>query len=237
MARILEAQSDAYREQRRRVLDAERAMRNQREETAALRRSLPAGPAVDDYTLREAQPDRGRTVRLSELFGDSDTLVMYNMMYGPGWDEACPMCSMWLDGLNGVAQHVRQRASFVVVAKADADKLRQWAELRGWGRLRMLSSRESTFNHDLGFEDDDDNVQLPGVSVFTRDSDGTIRLFYTGQAELAEDDARPYEGDPRGIDSLSPVWNMFDLLPGGRGDWYPDNRYPVAQEPALQQAT
>jgi hypothetical protein len=30
----------------------------------------------------------------------------------------------------------------------------------------------------------------------------------------------------RGIDLLSPVWNLFDLLPGGRGDdWYPKHRY------------
>jgi predicted dithiol-disulfide oxidoreductase (DUF899 family) len=26
----------------------------------------------------------------------------------------------------------------------------------------------------------------------------------------------------RGIDQLTPVWNLFDLLPSGRGDWYPN---------------
>jgi predicted dithiol-disulfide oxidoreductase (DUF899 family) len=32
----------------------------------------------------------------------------------------------------------------------------------------------------------------------------------------------------RGIDLLSPVWNVLDLLPAGRGEWTPDNTYPGA---------
>jgi predicted dithiol-disulfide oxidoreductase (DUF899 family) len=27
--------------------------------------------------------------------------------------------------------------------------------------------------------------------------------------------------DPRHIDLGSPLWNLLDLTPGGRGDWYP----------------
>jgi len=38
----------------------------------------------------------------------------------------------------------------------------------------------------------------------------------------------------RGIDLLSPARNVLDLLPGGRGEWMPDNTYPGATrgEPA-----
>ena len=36
-----------------------------------------------------------------------------------------------------------------------------------------------------------------------------------------------YPDDSRnGIDLLSPVWNVLDLVPGGRDDWHPDNVYP-----------
>ncbi len=28
---------------------------------------------------------------------------------------------------------------------------------------------------------------------------------------------------------MSPVWNVFDLLPSGRGDWFADNTYPGAR--------
>jgi len=30
-------------------------------------------------------------------------------------------------------------------------------------------------------------------------------------------------GKIRGIDLLSPVWNVLDLLPAGRGDWEPSD--------------
>jgi predicted dithiol-disulfide oxidoreductase (DUF899 family) len=30
----------------------------------------------------------------------------------------------------------------------------------------------------------------------------------------------------RGIDLLSPIWNMLDLTPQGRGDWYAKIEYP-----------
>jgi predicted dithiol-disulfide oxidoreductase (DUF899 family) len=31
----------------------------------------------------------------------------------------------------------------------------------------------------------------------------------------------------RGIDALSPVWNLLDLTPAGRPDWWPGNDYPL----------
>ena len=33
------------------------------------------------------------------------------------------------------------------------------------------------------------------------------------------------EHNNRGIDPYSPVWSLFDLLPAGRGDWYPSHDY------------
>jgi hypothetical protein len=33
------------------------------------------------------------------------------------------------------------------------------------------------------------------------------------------------EHNNRGIDPYSPVWNLFDLLPHGLGDWYHDHNY------------
>ena len=32
-------------------------------------------------------------------------------------------------------------------------------------------------------------------------------------------------GQFRGIDLLSPVWNLLDLTPEGRGDWEPSLAY------------
>ena len=34
--------------------------------------------------------------------------------------------------------------------------------------------------------------------------------------------------DPRGAPDPTPLWNILDLTPGGRGtDWYPKLDYPV----------
>jgi predicted dithiol-disulfide oxidoreductase (DUF899 family) len=35
------------------------------------------------------------------------------------------------------------------------------------------------------------------------------------------------EFDQRGIDLLSPVWNVLDLTPYGRDDWYAELTYPT----------
>jgi predicted dithiol-disulfide oxidoreductase (DUF899 family) len=134
------------------------------------------------------------------------------------------MCSMWADGYNAIAPHIRQRASFVVVAKAEIGKLRRWARQRGWDGMRLLSSHDSTFNQDMRMERED-GAQEAGLSVFTRDASGTVYHRYTISADLPRGDLDLYEGEGRGIDLYSPVWNLFDLLPSGRGNWYPNHQY------------
>jgi predicted dithiol-disulfide oxidoreductase (DUF899 family) len=50
------------------------------ERVAALRRTLPPGGIVpEDYAFESPNG----AVRLSRLFGDKDTIVIYRMMFGP----------------------------------------------------------------------------------------------------------------------------------------------------------
>ncbi|WP_225732121.1 MULTISPECIES: DUF899 family protein [unclassified Nocardia] len=213
--------SEEYIAARIELAKAERTLRDQIEEVAAARRRMPLGRILDDYSFAEGPADLGRnepirTTRLRELFGQHDTLVVYHLMFHPNDDEACPMCSMWVDGFQGVAHHLAQRTSFAVIAKAPLPKLRGWALRRGWDGLRILSSHGTTFNADLSAERPDGD-QRPMISVFTTEGD-QVRHSYTLPANFL-DDAQ------RGIDLLSPVWNVLDLLPSGRGDWYAENRY------------
>jgi predicted dithiol-disulfide oxidoreductase (DUF899 family) len=53
-------------------------------------------------------------------------------MYGKLQTSPCPMCTMWIDRLNGVAQHLAQRFDFAVAAAADLASLRAHARARGW---------------------------------------------------------------------------------------------------------
>ncbi|GAA2265110.1 hypothetical protein GCM10010145_43400 [Streptomyces ruber] len=215
----LAGESTDYVKAREELREAEIELMRHRERVADLRRHLPPGPVVDDYEFEEgpADLDAGdepvRTVRLSELFTRPERdLVVYHFMYGKRQTRPCPMCTMWIDGFNGIARHVAQNVDLVIVAAADPPALRAHARDRGWTNLRLLSAGASTFKYDLGSEDAEGN-QDSTVSVFTRDGDGPVRHFYSAHPRMSEDIGQ------RGIDLLTPVWHILDLTRRGRGDW------------------
>ncbi|HUZ35155.1 MAG TPA: DUF899 family protein [Streptosporangiaceae bacterium] len=214
------AEPQDYLARREELQRAEIDLMRQAERVAQLRRDLPAGAPVADYEFREGPPGLAggdepvTTVRLSELFtGPGRALVIYHFMYGKQQTSPCPMCTMWIDGFSAVAHHLAQNADFAIAAAADPAMLRAHARARGWAGLRLLSCGDSTFKFDLGSEDEAGH-QDSTVSVFTRDGDGQVRHFYSAHPRMDE------TVDQRGIDLLSPVWHILDLIPGGRGDWY-----------------
>lgn len=221
----LSTESAEHLTARNTLREAEIELMRQRERVAQLRRQLPLGATVDDYEFEEGPPDLKagdaptRTVRLSELSTrPGRDMIIYHFMFGKQQGEPCPMCTMWIDGFNGIARHLTQRADFAVVAAADLPTLRAHARRRQWTNLRLLSAGASTFKYDLGSEDDEGN-QDSTVSVFTRDSEGSLRHFYSAHPRMSDDIAE------RGIDLLSPVWHVLDLTRQGREDWYPDLSY------------
>jgi len=212
-------ESTEYTRAREALRSAEIDLMRQRERVAALGRALPAGPVVDDYVFEEGPRDLAAdtpvtTVRLRELFsGPERPLVIYHFMYGKAQTEACPMCTMWIDGFNATAAHLAQNADLAIAAAADPATLRAHARRRGWDRLRLLSCGDSTFKYDLGSEDAAGN-QESTVTVFTLDAAGRPQHTYTAHPTMAPD------VNERGIDLLTPVWHLLDLTPRGRGDWY-----------------
>jgi predicted dithiol-disulfide oxidoreductase (DUF899 family) len=214
-----------YAKRREELRQAEVDLMHHREKVASLRRQLPKGAPVEDYEFLEgprrlADGDEPvTTVRLSELFSASDrALVVQHVMYGKAQTTPCPMCTMWVDGLNAVLPHIEQNADYVVASAADPEALRAHARTRGWTNVRPLSCGDNTFQYDLGAEDEE-GVQDSTVSVFTLDPDGTPRHVYSCHPRMADDIAE------RGIDLLSPVWHLLDLTPHGRGDWYAELQY------------
>ena len=209
-----------YRAARNRLLRAEIALRRQVEKVASMRRKLPSGGKVpQDYVFEEGEP--ARRVKLSELFGDRDTLVVYSFMYAPAMAKACPMCTSMLDGLNGNAPHIAQRANLVVIAKSPAARILEFARGRGWSNLRLLSSAGNDYNRDYRGEGPD-GAQWPMLNVFVRRR-GAIRHFYGTELLFAK--AEPGQNN-RHVDMLWPLWNLLDVTPEGRGkDWYPKLQY------------
>ena len=78
-----------------------------RQKLTTLKREV-AREEVEDHELKGPG---GAPVKLSELFGDKrDMLVVHNM------GKSCPYCTLWADGLNGLVDHLEDRAAFVVVS-------------------------------------------------------------------------------------------------------------------------
>jgi predicted dithiol-disulfide oxidoreductase (DUF899 family) len=163
-----------YRKLRDQLLEAEIALKDQRESVAALRRQLPMGPPVaSDYVFREGPadildeaPGQFKDVRLSDLFAPGkNRLIVDHMMWGATDMSACPMCTMWADGYNAIAPHITQKANFVLVAKVEIGELREWARRRGWNKIRLLSSGQCSFNEDLHVEREGDNIPASACSA------------------------------------------------------------------------
>jgi predicted dithiol-disulfide oxidoreductase (DUF899 family) len=137
------------------------------------------------------------SVRLSELFGDhEDLIVIHNM------GVACSYCTLWADGYNGIHQHVVSRAGFVVSSPDSPNVQKKFAESRGW-EFPMVSHADSSFAADMGYVSTKGGW-MPGVSVFRRDGDAIMRVSDTGFSPG---------------DDFCAIWHFFDMLPGGVGEW------------------
>jgi predicted dithiol-disulfide oxidoreductase (DUF899 family) len=226
-------ESDEYRAARNALLAEEMELRRQTERVAAQRRALPAGAALAEDYLFEG-PDG--PVKLSELFAPGkDTLAIYSFMYGPEREEPCPGCTHFLDGLDGMVEHIAQRLRLAVVAKSPLPRILTLARHRGWRRLPLLSTAGNTYDRDY-FGDSEAlpaavRVQqdfkpgkewdMPMLNVFKREG-AVIRHFWG--CELLYVPPEPGQ-QYRHNDLLDPLWNMLDLTPEGRGAFEPRVNY------------
>jgi predicted dithiol-disulfide oxidoreductase (DUF899 family) len=165
------------------------AIREKMRETLAAVEPQP----VQDYELTNiAGP-----VRLSELFGDHEDLILIHNM-----GVACSYCTLWADGYNGIHPHVATRAGFAVSSPDRPTVQKKFAESRGW-RFPMVSHAGSSFAGDMGYVSAKGGW-MPGVSVFRREGANILRVSDTGFSPG---------------DDFCTLWHFFDLLPGGVGEW------------------
>jgi predicted dithiol-disulfide oxidoreductase (DUF899 family) len=230
-------ESAAYREARNALLDAEIALRRQTEAVAAMRRALPPGGAVpEDYVFeRIGAHSRPEPVRLSELFGEHSTLLLYSYMFGPERDVPCAGCTHLIDSFDGAARHVPRRAAFYIVARSPIARLAAWAHRRGWDHLRLLSTAGNAYpahyygntaaltpamRAERGYQPDE-TWDEPMLNVFRKDGD-TVRHFWGSELVFAPDDPGQ---NHRGLDLVDPLWGLLDTTPEGRGDFFPSVNY------------
>jgi predicted dithiol-disulfide oxidoreductase (DUF899 family) len=209
-----------YRKARNTLLAEEIELRRNIERVAALRRALPLGGEVPEHYTFEGE---NGAVRLSDLFGDKQSLVIYSMMFGPERKRPCPMCTAMLTSWDGTARNLRERVALAITARSPIDRILDFKDERGWQNLELYSDGKGNYTRTYVSADDGD---VPGLNIFTR-RDGKIYHFWAG--EMSGEMADPGQ-DPRGAPDADPLWSILDLTPEGRGgDWYPKLEYAHAE--------
>ena len=230
-------ESTGYRNARNALYEAEVALRAQIEAVAAQRRQLPPGGNVpEDYVFERLgsnlMPEK---VKMSQLFGRHDTLLLYSFMYGPERTEPCPGCTHLLDSINGGARHVGQRIAFYVVAKSPLTRLTAWAAERGWDHLRFVSTAGNHYDADyfgdtsklspemrkqFGVDDGKDWDETI-FNVFHL-HEGKMRHFWGSELSFGPSEPNQHH---RSGDLVNALWGMLDMTPEGRGQFFPKVRY------------
>ena len=209
--------SAEYRKARVALLAEEIELRRHIERVAAQRRALPPGGEARDYPFKD---EAGMTVRLADLFGKHDTLVTYFWMYGPQRERPCPMCTAFLGSIDIPARDISQRVAVAVIGRSPVERQLAFARERGWRNLKFYATVGDDFARDYrGLAPD--GSEWPALDVWIKDG-GKVRHFWGAELGGTEDPGQ----DARGAPDPTPLWNILDLTPGGRGsDWYPKLEY------------
>jgi predicted dithiol-disulfide oxidoreductase (DUF899 family) len=204
-------------EARKDLLAREKDFSRRRDALSAERRELPWVRVEKEYVFDSP----GGKETLADLFAGRSQLVVYHFMFGPGWEQGCPSCSLLADHFDGAAVHLAQRdVTLVVVSRAPLPQIEAFKQRMGW-RFKWVSSYGSAFNRDyhVSFTQEElangkvyynygpsnfPSEEAPGTSVFYRDEAGAI--FHT------------YSSYARGLDILIGAYNFLDLVPKGRDE-------------------
>lgn len=211
-------ESDDYRRARTELLAEEIELRRHIQRVAAMRRDLPPGGEVTkDYRFLDAE---GQEHGLADLFGRHDTLFTYFWMFGPERERPCPMCTSFVGSIDVPAVDIEQRVAVAIIGRSPVARQLDFARERGWTHLDFYQSVGDEFARD--YRGLVDGEEWAGVFVWKREGD-TVRLFWA--AEGGPETADPGE-DPHLAPDPTPLWNILDMTPGGRGtDWYPKLEY------------
>ena len=198
-------------------LEAEKELTRQRDRLLEARRALPWERVEKEYIFDGPEGP----VSLADLFAGRDQLLVQHFMFGPGWTEGCPSCSMMGDHVDGARPHFQQAGlSFAAVSRAPYAAITPFKKRLGW-TFPWVSSEGNDFNYDfhVSFREEelargeafynyrtiDPGIEeLPGISVFARGDEGSI--FHT------------YSAYARGLESLIGAFCFLDMVPLGRNE-------------------
>jgi predicted dithiol-disulfide oxidoreductase (DUF899 family) len=208
---------ERWLEQRRALLERERAFSKERDALAAARRDLPWVRVEMSYEFETSNGSRS----LDGLFEGRSQLIVYHFMFGPDAASPCKSCSFWADNFDRAVPHLAARdVTLAAISRAPLARLDAMKARMGW-TFPWHSSGGSDFNYDFGVSFRPEEIaagggaynygkqrfrgaDAPGLSVFKRDGKGGV--FHT------------YSTFARGLDALNGTYQLLDLVPDGRGE-------------------
>jgi predicted dithiol-disulfide oxidoreductase (DUF899 family) len=205
---------------RKDLLKREKELTHLRDEITRHRLELPWVKVEKEYLFDATE---GK-VTLAELFDGRSQLFVKHFMMGPGAAHQCVGCSLEVDHVEGLLEHLENHdVTYVAVARAPIDEIEVVRKRMGW-RFPWVSSYHSDFNYDfhVSFRPEDVaagralyNFQeapewavgiedLSGDSVFYKDESGQI--FHT------------YSTYGRGGEQFLGIYRYLDVMPKGRNE-------------------
>jgi predicted dithiol-disulfide oxidoreductase (DUF899 family) len=187
---------------RKALLVLEKEETKLRDKVRAERLSLPWVKVEKTYTFET--PDGRKT--LADLFDGRSQLIVYHFMYGPDWEAGCPGCSFMADHIDGMLPHLNNHdVTMIAVSRAPLEKLTAYRKRMNW-TFPWVSAFGSDFNFDyhVSFTKEelasgkvmynyretnaaDAHDELPGLSAFFKDEDGTVYHTYSDYARGGEE--------------------------------------------------
>src|SRR5580693_8665758 len=135
---------DEWLAARKKLLAKEKRLTRERDALAAERRQLPWVKVEKNYVFDSTD---GK-VTLADLFDGKSQLIIYHLMFGPDWQEACPSCSFNMDHTDGALVHLAQRdVSFAAISRAAYPKIAAFKQRMGW-QFNWVSANGNDFNRD-----------------------------------------------------------------------------------------
>ncbi len=205
---------------RKELLAKEKELTHARDELNRQRLALPWVKLHKTYTF---DGPNGK-VTLADLFDGRSQLIVQHFMLGSGWKEGCVGCSFLADHVGGALVHLENHdVSYVAVSRAPYAEIEAFHKRMGWP-FRWVSSNESDFNFDYHVSFTPEEVakgeavynfgvqpipieELPGMSCFSKDEDGTVYHTYSEYA--------------RGGEAHLGTYSFLDIAPKGRNETGP----------------
>src|SRR6266700_4560538 len=224
---------------RKALLEREQELGNADEELAKQRQELPWVRVEKTYTFDTDEGPR----TLAELFDGRSQLLIYQLMFGPTYEAACPGCTGLADHFDAALVHLNNRdVTLISISRAPIEKLQAYKQRMDW-KFPYVSSFGSDFNFDFEFAFTPEQMATGELAKMVAEADdwlkdwaenvGTDLAF--GMAEspgwnaFAVEDGVVYHTYSRTAPDrslLAPYYyQLLDQVPDGRGGDFPLRRH------------